>query len=186
MAQGTAADLMSARRVLCYGVTGSGKSTAAVRLGGALGLPVHLVDEEIGWLPGWVQRPADDQRAITDRLVAEDTWVFDSAWSTMLPAVLSRAEVVVALDYPRWVSLGHLLRRTVTRAITREEMCNGNTESWQQALSNDSILAWHVRSYARKRDRIRSWAADPTFLPVVRLTAPRDLDRLLDAVGARS
>ena len=45
-----------------HGVTGSGKSTAAVALGRALVLPVHLVDEEFGWLPGWVQRPAEEQR----------------------------------------------------------------------------------------------------------------------------
>lgn len=41
-----------ARRVLFHGVAGAGKSTAAERLGAVLGLPVTLVDEEFGWLPG--------------------------------------------------------------------------------------------------------------------------------------
>ena len=40
-------DVEHARRVLLYGVTGSGKSTAAARLDAALGLPVHLVDDEV-------------------------------------------------------------------------------------------------------------------------------------------
>lgn len=57
-------DVERAQRVLLYGVTGSGKSTAAARLGAALGLPVHFVDDEVGWLPGWVERPQDEQRAL--------------------------------------------------------------------------------------------------------------------------
>ena len=45
---GTLDDVVSASRILVYGVTGSGKSTAALSLGEILELPVHLVDEEFG------------------------------------------------------------------------------------------------------------------------------------------
>ena len=38
-------------RVLVYGVTGSGKTTAALAIGARTGLPVTLVDE-LTWLPG--------------------------------------------------------------------------------------------------------------------------------------
>ncbi|MEE1620169.1 hypothetical protein ACQ3I4_02120 [Zafaria sp. Z1313] len=50
------------RRILIHGTTGSGKSTLALELGAVLGLPVHLVDEEFGWLPDWQPRPVDEQR----------------------------------------------------------------------------------------------------------------------------
>ncbi|WP_052459993.1 hypothetical protein [Tessaracoccus massiliensis] len=59
--------------------TGSEKSTAAEQLVATLGLPVHLVDEEIGWVPGWVQRPVEDMRRIAAGTVEEPEWVFDSA-----------------------------------------------------------------------------------------------------------
>ena len=39
--------------VLVHGVTGSGKSTAALAIGARTGHPVTLVDE-LTWLPGWV------------------------------------------------------------------------------------------------------------------------------------
>ncbi|WP_220456803.1 hypothetical protein [Changpingibacter yushuensis] len=48
MPVGTLDDVVSASRILVYGVTGSGKSTAALSLGEILELPVHLVDEEFG------------------------------------------------------------------------------------------------------------------------------------------
>lgn len=172
-------DVARARRVLCYGVTGSGKSTAAVRLGQSLGRPVHLVDEEIGWLPGWVERPTEEQRGIASRIAADDSWILDSAYGKWLPQVIDRVEVVVALDYPRWVSLSRLLCRTLSRVITKEQMCNGNTESWRQLFSRNSIIRWHFASFSRRRARIAAWVADPDFPPVVRLRSPRDLDRLI-------
>src|SRR3954467_15292394 len=48
---------LTERRILVYGVTGSGKSTAATRIAAVTGLPLHLADE-LTWLPGWV--PVDD------------------------------------------------------------------------------------------------------------------------------
>lgn len=149
------------RRIVVYGVTGSGKSTLARRIGEVTGLPYHSVDDEIGWLPGWTERPAEDQRRIAEQICARDEWVLDTAYGKWLDVPFARVELIVALDYPRWLSLQRLLRRTVSRAVTRQVMCNGNTESWRQVFSRDSIIAWHFRSWARKRSRIRQWVADP-------------------------
>ena len=56
-------------RVLVYGVTGSGKSTAAVAIAERTGHPVTLVDE-LTWLPGWVPVDPDEQRRIVGGIVA--------------------------------------------------------------------------------------------------------------------
>lgn len=176
MSRATIEDLRRADRVLLYGVTGAGKSTGAGLLGEVLGLPVHLVDEEIGWLPGWVMRDEAQQRSLASELVAEPRWVLDSTYGSFKDVVLPRAQVVVALDYPRWLTLARLLRRTTIRLVTQEEMCNGNTEGLRQIFSRDSILVWHFRSFARKRARMRAWEADPHGIPVLRLTHPRELD----------
>lgn len=48
MAVGTFDDVRRAQRILIHGVSGSGKSTAAIILGRVLRIPVTLVDEEIG------------------------------------------------------------------------------------------------------------------------------------------
>lgn len=174
------ADVLGARRILVYGVTGAGKTTAATRLGARLGLPVHLADEEFGWLPGWVERPRPEQRALVEAVVAaEDAWIFDTAYSHWSDVVRARTDVVVALDYPRWLSFGRLLRRTAHRLVTRREMCNGNVETLAQTLSRNSILRWHVRSFARKRQRIRGWATASDGVKVFVARWPRDLERLL-------
>lgn len=181
MSRATLADLAHADRILVYGVTGAGKSTAAGLLGAVSGRAVHLVDEQIGWLPGWVLREVDEQRALAAELVAEDRWVMDSAYGSFVDVVLPRVQVVLALDYPRHLSLARLLRRTGSRWLRRTPTCNGNTERLRQILSPESILVWHFRSFARKRARMRAWEDDPLAVPVLRLTHPRQLPSVLRA-----
>lgn len=174
------------RRILIYGVTGSGKTTLARRIGEATGLPWFSMDDAVGWLPGWVERPRDEQRRMVAELVARDDWVLDTAYGHWRDLVLPRVDLVVALDYPRWLSLGRLLRRSALRAATRERVCNGNTESWRQLVSFDSILVWHFRSFARKRAQIAEWERDPDAPSVVRLRSPRHTDQWLTRLRARA
>ena len=179
----TVDDVKRSRRVLLYGVTGSGKSTAAMAIGARLGVAVHLADEEFGWLPGWVQRPADEMRALAEVAASEPAWVFDTAYSAFRDQVEPRADVIIGLDYPRWLSLGRLLRRTLIRTLDRRPICNGNVETPRQLFSHDSIIVWHFRSFARKRSAMRAWASRSEGPPVLLVRRPNELDQLLSALG---
>jgi adenylate kinase family enzyme len=169
-------------RVLVYGVTGSGKSTGAVSIGARTGLPVTLVDE-LTWLPGWVPVDTAVQRQMIGEVVEGERWLLDTAYGAWLDLVLPRAELVVGLDYPRWLSLSRLVRRTVSRVITKEPMCNGNVETWRAIVARDSILVWHFRSFARKRARMRAWAASPDGPQVLLFRRPRELEAWIATLG---
>ena len=169
-----------AERILVYGVTGSGKSTLAIRIATTLQLPCHLVDE-LTWEPGWVMVDDDEQRRRIAAICAQDRWVLDTAYSKWLELPLARAQLIVALDYPRWLSLAWLVGRTAARIVDRQQICNGNVETLRGALSRDSIIVWHFRSFARKQARMRAW--ERGGMPVRRFTRPRDTDRWLDSLG---
>ena len=164
-----------ATRILVYGVTGSGKTTLARRIGEHTGLPWHSVDD-LSWEPGWVPVPTEVQRARIAAICARDEWVLDTAYSAWSDIPLATAELVVGLDLPRWRSLGRLLRRSVTRVLRRTKVCNGNTESVRRLLARDSIIVWQFQSFARKRQRMRSWKADPGKPPVLLFRTPRAID----------
>ncbi|MDQ7804969.1 adenylate kinase [Amycolatopsis sp. A133] len=168
-------------RIVVVGVTGSGKSTLAARIAERTGLPHHCADD-IGWQPGWVGTPDDEQRRRIAEVCAQERWVLDAVYSKWQDIVLPRTQLIVGLDYPRWLSLGRLVRRTLVRAVTRKRICNGNVESFRQMFSADSIIRWHFRSFAKKRARIRAWAAEPPGAVVVRLTSPRETRRWLESL----
>ena len=169
------------RRILVYGVTGSGKSTLARRIADAAGLPLYLADE-FTWRAAWTPVPEDEQRAQFEEICARDEWVLDTAYRTWLDVALARAELIVALDYPRLLSLGRLVRRTVMRIVDHQPICNGNHETLRQALSRDSILAWHFRSFSRKRRQMRAWAGNPPGPAVLLFRRPRETDVWLQAL----
>ncbi len=179
-------DLDDARRIVIYGVTGSGKSTLAARLADLGGRP-YVSTDELMWRPGWAQVPREERPEVMRAHVAGAAWVVDSLWSGTRELILPRIDLLVALDYPRRTSLTRLLRRTTQRVPTHEEVCGGNTESWSQFFSRDSIVAWHARSFAGKHAQIEQWAADPAGPPVARFTDPRQTEawvRRLDRQAA--
>lgn len=173
-------------RILFYGVTGSGKSSAARAFAKATGLPEFSADDDIGWLPGWQQRTVEDQRAIAAAIAARDCWVLDSAYGVWRDVVLPRAELVVGLDYPRWLSLARLVRRSLRRARTREVVCNGNHETIARLFNGDSIIRWHFQSFTRKRQVMRSLHASPGMPPVILFRHPRELDAWLARLPAQA
>ena len=171
-------------RVIFYGVTGSGKSSAARAYARATGLPEFSADDDIGWLPGWQQRTVQEQRDIAARIAGRNQWVLDSAYGAWRDVVLPRAELIVGLDYPRWLSLARLVRRTLRRAVTREPVCNGNQETIARIFISDSIIRWHFRSFTRKRKVMRGLAADPGMPTTILFGHPRELDAWLAALPA--
>jgi adenylate kinase family enzyme len=173
-----------ARRILVYGATGSGKSTLAGALGELTGIPVTSVDD-ICWNPGWVQMPPDEQIAHFDALTRTEVWVLDSAYGHWRDLVIERADLVVALDYPRLVSLARLLRRTAARIIDRQVVCNGNQESWRAVFARDSLVVWHFTSFRRKRAEMREWEAAVSGPRVIRLRRPADARSLVQAETTR-
>jgi adenylate kinase family enzyme len=174
-----------AQRVLFHGVTGSGKTSAAHAYAVAASVPAFSADDDLGWLPAWTGRPLEDQYRIAADIAAQDRWVLDSAYSSWRHLIVTRAELIVFLDYPRWLSLGRLVRRTLRRVVTKELICNGNTETLRRALAKDSIIRWHFKTFSRKKDAINQIIEDPSMPPVLTFRRPRDLHTWI-AAGAQT
>lgn len=78
-----------AGRVLVYGVTGSGKTTAAARIGAATGIAWTSVDD-LTWEADWVAVSEDEQRRRIQAICAQGTWLLDTAYGTWLDVPLAR------------------------------------------------------------------------------------------------
>lgn len=161
-----------------YGVTGSGKTTLASQLSEVTGICWHSVDD-LCWEPGWVETPHEVQRSRIQAIVDQDEWILDTAYGKWIELPLARADLIVGLDYPRWLSLARLLARTTRRVVTGEKACNGNRERLSMVFSQDSIIGWHFKSFARKRQRIRAWKLDPNAPETLVFKSPRQVEAWL-------
>ena len=143
-------------RVVVIGTSCAGKTTFARSLARILIFP-HIELDALHWLPNWIERPADDFRALTAQAIAQDCWVIDSNYGIVRDLIWSRATTVIWLNYSFPIVLWRALARTLRRTLTREELFSGNRESLRMALfSRESILWWVLTTFHRRRKHYRS------------------------------
>jgi adenylate kinase family enzyme len=158
-------------RVLISGISGSGKTTVAKALEVRLGLPRHELDA-LHHGPGWVKRPEfeADVAAFADA----PRWVTEDQYTSLLGDHLwQRADTVVWLDLPRATVMRQVVRRTLRRAATREELWNGNRESVRDWLDPEHPVRWAWKRHAEHRERTAARIAAYPQVRVVRLTSSR-------------
>ena len=100
-------------RICILGPSNSGKSTLAVAIARARGLPpVHLAQLHHQPNTDWEPRPGEEFAALHDRAIEGDRWVMEGNYSWLLPQRLERATGVILLDAPAATSLLRYLRRS--------------------------------------------------------------------------
>ena len=97
-------------RVVVIGSPGAGKSTLALTIARATGLPLVHLDAEY-WHAGWVETPAAEWLAKLQTIVARKHWLIDGNYGGSLALRLARADTVVWLDYPTRICLARSLQR---------------------------------------------------------------------------
>jgi adenylate kinase family enzyme len=173
-----------AQRIVVVGTSGSGKTTLAREIARRLSLP-HVELDAVHWGPNWTEPPVALFRQKTDEALRGDRWVADGNYGKVRDLVWGRAELLVWLDYALPLVMGRLLRRTLRRGFTQEELWNGNRERLRDMFTRESLLLWALQSHTRHR-RVyptRFQAPEYRHLEVVRLRSPRAAEEWLARLG---
>lgn len=166
-------------RVIVIGTTGSGKTTFAKALAQRLGVP-HGEQDAWNHEANWQAAPPERFRARVDAFTFGPAWVMDGNYSKARDIGWARADTLVWLDYPAWLVYGRIVRRTFLRVVTREELWNGNRETWRGALEADSPLRWFWKTHWRRRRETPLLAAQYPHLQLVRLRSPAEAQAWLE------
>ena len=179
-------------RIAVLGTSGSGKSSFARRLARLIGAP-HVELDALNWQSGWrglnSQDPQEFRRKV-EAALSPESWVSDGNYRRVRDLVLARATHIVWLDYSRWVVMNRVLRRSLARAMTRQELWpgTGNREDLSRWLDKEHPLRWAWDTYEGRRQRFTALFADPATagLHKHRLHRPSEAEPLIRALQAEA
>lgn len=180
-ARETKPDTLLGRRIAVIGMTASGKSTLAKQLARQLGVP-HVELDGIVHGPNWVDLSDEAFRARTAEALSGDGWVVDGNYRAVRDLTIGQAETVVWLDYPIIIPLWRVIPRTLRRIIRKEELWNGNRETWRGALfGRDSLVVWILKMHGTRRREFSALFGAPEHAhrTLIRLRSPRATTRWL-------
>lgn len=168
------------QRIAVIGTTGAGKSTLAEKLSKRLDIPYVELDA-LYWEAGW--READPY-AFWDRVenaIEGEAWVIAGNYRSVQHMIWEKADAVIWLDYPMRILFWRLLKRTLRRAVTQEELWNGNRETFWRHLklwSQDSLFHWLFKTYWRRKREFPVLLSLPGYdhLKVYRFKHPSELE----------
>ena len=179
-------------RILVVGCSGSGKSTMGKALARALDAP-HTELDALNWAPEWRDLQSHDPDEFRRRIAeaaAADAWVMDGNYTKLGGAHWARATDIVWMDTPKWRVMGQVFWRSLTRAITKQELWpgTGNRELFRKWLDKEHPIRWAWDTWAMVRDRYAERFAGGAYegRPVHRVRTSREARALVARLAAQA
>jgi adenylate kinase family enzyme len=171
-------------RIAVIGLPGSGKSTLSSSLSKILDLEYVELDA-IHWQPNWVSL---EQPAMREQVAAacppNGRWVVDGNYRVVRSIVWGRADTLVWLDIPLWLSMWRLLKRTLGRMFFARKLWNGNQERWTNLFAlntKDNLLLFAISRRGLLKSEVPAVVQDPEYqhLRLLRFRHPKELEEWL-------
>ena len=171
--------LLTAKRILVLGSSGSGKTTFTRHLGRILRIePIHL--DACFWQPGWISMPQTQWQEAVVALVQKDAWIMDGTYESTLHLRLPLADCLIVLDQSRWVCLWRVLKRK----LTIDDRHRPDAPAGQRIDADFLRYVWRYPAVTRPfvLDSIECFGANK---PLIQLRSSRDTQRLLQELQTR-
>ena len=171
-------------KIAILGTSGSGKSTLAKRLGETYGLPVLHMDT-VHFLPGWVERPFEEEETIIRRFLDENEkgWVIDGNYTkTCYARRLEEADRVIVL----WFSPLVCLWRAVCRLRQNKGRVRDSSAPGCEEKIDAEFVRWilHDGRTAKKRAEMERIGEEyPEKYVMIR--NQRELDGFLEFIESK-
>ena len=176
-------------RIVVVGTTSSGKSTLASRL--AEKIQAEVIDlDSLHWEPNWVEAPDEIFRERVETALKANAWVVAGNYHVVRNTIWPKAQAIIWLDYPFHIVFWRLLTRTIRRAVTQEELWNGNRETFWAHLklwSEDSLFNWLFKTYWRRKRETPALLNLPEHkhLKLIHFKHPREAEEWLSGLFSK-
>ncbi|MBK6561069.1 AAA family ATPase [Candidatus Amarobacter glycogenicus] len=172
-------------RIVVVGPSCSGKSTLASQLAALSGASFIELDA-LFWKPNWQESDPEEFRMRLVEAHAADTWVTAGNYLRhTLATVWPRADTIIWLDFPLYLTSWRVVVRSWRRWRSRELLWGTNAEKfWDQLMiwsPQRSLIGYTISRRRQSRAAFLEAMTDPQFRQVrfLRLTSQGEVSTLL-------
>jgi len=164
------------KKVVIVGVSASGKSTLARRLGKKTNLPVIFMDA-LMWKPGWEYIGDEATKTKLQEVVKAPEWIIEGYITKKARTFLfSEADTIIYLDYSLWVISWRYVKRWWKHRTTARPELEGSPETFSFRFLK---LVW-TKGEAVSLEHFLGQVADQT--KIITLTSPKIAERFLSTI----
>lgn len=171
-------------RVNVVGLSGSGKSTVARRLGKAMQVKYVEMDRLFRG-PNWTEPTKEEFRNRVAKAISGDSWILDGNYhSKTFDLKWERATSIVWVNTPFVRNIRQSISRAIKRAWSQEELWpgTGNRETFRKSFfSRQSIVLWAFNNYKKVQERYSSIRENPSWhhIRFIELRSRKDIEDFL-------
>lgn len=133
-------EVVEAKRIFITGGPGTGKTTLAKRISSSLSLPIIHLDYEVLDREDRFGMPFAEPPEWLHVLAEQDSWVAEGSFLRWTEPILTRANLVIALEVP-WAVASY---RILSRHIKAELLRNNRFPGWKKL---GTFWSWSRRYY---------------------------------------
>lgn len=129
--------------ILILGNPGSGKSYLAEEMSKILSMPLIELDE-IFWGPNWTKLDISNVHDLVKQKIEFCPHIIEGQYPEMKDLLPSYSNTIIYIDLPLRVLFWRLLKRSIRRALYREELCGGNRETFRKLLFSKHSMIYYI------------------------------------------
>lgn len=173
-------------RISIRGLSGSGKTTLGNQLSEILKIP-HVEMDALFWKPNWTKPEDDEFFSKIESVTEQNSWILCGNYSRSRHLIDPLADTIIWLDYPFYITLIRLLRRSILRGSKHQLLWGHCQETiWGAFAGKDAIVWWIFRYRKRlKNNMLKIFENQEPDKTYIRFRHPRETEFWLSSLKVK-
>lgn len=166
------------QRIYIIGNSASGKTSLAKKLSKALKIKAYDLDDYYWQKKFTKKRKPEQVEKLVKKITKKKTWIIEGVYSSCVTCSLDKADLIIWLDYPRYIITWRLLKRQIKRKEKLSDLLDFLHYAWDYYRKPTHKHSEKNESNRQKHKRIvETYPAE-----IVHIKSRKELEAFLSSV----